>query len=307
MNCHEYQNQIVLLLYEELPEDDRNGLEAHLQQCEGCRLALDEQKGFHTVMSEDASSWEVPSDLLVDSRRSLANALDRIERRRSWWRMPTFSVVFTPMRLLESATLIALGLAFGVFVSRGTSTPGPGVSTTADVLSMIPENGTVSNLRIVSTDPTGSVEFVGDVSQSLRFKGQMDDKTTQRLLFSAVQDSSNPGSRLQAVAALAKKPSEPSVKQLLIQRLLNDEEPGVRLKALEGLTPFAGEEDVQAALMQVLRNDPSSGIRTGAIEALKPFINDNAKANELQEVTKDDENPYIWATGQGLHYVGDRR
>jgi hypothetical protein len=309
MNCREHQNQIVLLLYEELPEDDRNGLEAHLQQCEDCRHVMDEQKGFHSVLSQDRSTWEVPSDLLVESRRSLANALDRMERKPSWWRIPTFSVVFTPMRLLESATLIALGLAFGVYITRGPS-PSSLLAPTdsaAAAISTIPQNGTVANLRIVETDATGGVTFTGDVVQQFSFKGQMEDDATRRLLFSAVQDSSNPASRLQAVETLGREPAEPSVKELLVQTLLNDEEPGLRLKALEILKPFAGETMVQAALMQVLDRDPHSGIRAGAIDALTPFVNSTTAANQIQEVTKDDESPYIRATGQGLHYVRNPR
>ena len=318
MNCREYRNQIILLLYEELPEDDHNGLEAHLQQCDGCRHAMEEEKGFHAVLSSDTSTWEVPSDLLVESRRGLADELDRIEVKRSWWRVPTFSVVFTPMRLLESATLIALGLALGVFVTRGGSAA-PEQSASSDyadyansaaaAISMIPVNGSVSNLRIVSTDASGRVEFAGDVIQPLRFQGQMEDETTQRLLFSAVQDSSNPGSRLQALETLAQKPTEPSVKELLIQTLLHDEEVGLRLKALEILIPFAGEEMVQAAFMQVLKGDPHSGIRAGAIDALKPFVNNPTTVNQIQQATKDDDNPYIRATGQDMQvqFVGNRK
>ena len=55
--------------------------------------------------AEDTASWDVPSDLLVESRKGLADELDRVEKKRSWWRMPAFSVVFTPMRLLESARI----------------------------------------------------------------------------------------------------------------------------------------------------------------------------------------------------------
>src|SRR2546422_8283922 len=61
-----------------------------------------------------------PSDLLVESRKGLADKLDRIERNRSRWRLPAFSVVFTPMRLLESVALIAMGLALGVKDRKST-------------------------------------------------------------------------------------------------------------------------------------------------------------------------------------------
>src|SRR6185503_6928215 len=113
MTCREYQNQIVLSLYEELSEGERGSLEAHLHECSECHQAYEENHGFHGLMTEDASAWELPSDLLIDSRRDLANELDRLEKKRSWWSIPTFSVVFTPMRMLESAALITMGLALG--------------------------------------------------------------------------------------------------------------------------------------------------------------------------------------------------
>jgi hypothetical protein len=260
MNCREYQNQIVLFLYEELQDEEREGLENHLHECDGCRQALDEQKGFHSVLSEDSSTWEFPSDLLVESRRSLADALDHVEQKRSWWRVPAFSVVFTPMRLLESATLIAMGLALGVFVSQqqiGPADPNSlaSVGSGTATISAIPQNGTVSNLRVVSADASGRVEFAGDVVQPLRFQGRMDEETTLRLLFSALQDDANPASRLQALEVLSKNSSEPSVKEILVQALINDENAGVRLRALEGLKPFAGEEDVRVAFIQALKYD----------------------------------------------------
>src|SRR5262245_2615099 len=123
MTCQEYQKQIVLSLYEELEHGERAGLETHLSECSGCRQAHQEHRTFSTVLAEDEAAWELPSDLLVEARRGLADKLDAIETKRSWWRMPAFSVVFTPMRMLESATLIALGLAFGVFISNDQLSP----------------------------------------------------------------------------------------------------------------------------------------------------------------------------------------
>src|SRR4026208_1273089 len=116
---------------------------------------------------------------------------------------------------------------------------------TAAVLKYIPRDGRVSNVRIVNTDASSAtVEFAGDVVQPLRLTGRIEDDTTQRLPFNGAQESMNAGSRMQAVEVLARKPSEPSVKEVLIHALLNDESLGVRLKALEGLKPVAGDADV---------------------------------------------------------------
>src|SRR6266699_1976091 len=118
VNCKEYQHQITLLLYEELPEAAHSGLEAHLGECRDCQTVFESEKAMHSAFADDFASWDVPSDLLVESRKALADQLDRIEKKQSWWRMPAFSVVFTPMRLLESAALVAMGLALGVYVSN---------------------------------------------------------------------------------------------------------------------------------------------------------------------------------------------
>ena len=311
MSCKEYHRQIVLSLYEELQDSERSALEAHLRDCEGCRQALEEHQTFGSILAEDSAAWEVPSDLLVESRRALADELDHIETKRSWWRMPTFSVVFTPMRMLESATLITLGLAFGVYISNHQAVPGstPAGLESAAMLSTIPQNGRVSNVRIVNTDASSAtVEFAGDVVQPLRFTGRMDDDTTQRLLFSAVQDSMNAGSRMQAVEVLARKPSEPSVKEVLIQALLNDESLGVRLKALEGLKPFAGEADVRTAFMHALMNDSNDGVRVAIVDALAPYTNSEAMANSIEAATRNDDNTYVRLKGQGLiQMVGTRQ
>jgi HEAT repeats len=310
MSCQEYQRQIVLSLYEELHEDEKAGLETHLRDCEGCRQAFEEHHSFSNMLAEDTPAWDLPSDLLVDSRRALADELDRIENKRSWWRMPTFSVVFTPMRMLESATLIALGLASGVYISNHRANPVTAPPAIQNVgLSNVPENGRVSNLRIVNTDSSAAtVEFAGDVVQPLRFTGRMEDETTQRLLFSAVQDSMNPSSRMQAVEALATRSSEPSVKEVLVHRLLNDTSLNVRLKAFEALKPFAGDDEVRAAFMQALMNDPNDGMRVAIVDALAPFTNNEAMASSIEAVTRNDDNTYVRLKGQGLiQMVGARK
>lgn len=303
MNCREYQHQITLLLYQELPENERPELEAHLHQCESCKHLYEEQEGMHVVLAEDAAAWDVPADLLVDSRRALADQLDVIEQKRSWWRIPTFSVVFTPMRMLESAALIAMGLAFGVYVSnqpvQQVSTP---TGSNESQISIIPRNGSVSNLRIVSTNPaTGQIELAGEVVQPLRFQGTMEDETVRRLLFNALSDASNPGSRLRAVEALSPEAEDESVEEALIHALVYDDNPGVRLRALEGLQQFVGEEHVQAAFMHSLANDANAGIRVGAIDALSHSSNAQL-ARTIQELTKEDDNAAVRA--KVLQFVG---
>jgi hypothetical protein len=304
VNCKEYQHQITLLLYDELIEGARRDLESHLLECRACKDAFEAERAMHSTLAEDTASWDVPSDLLIESRKALADQLDHVEKKRSWWRMPAFSVVFTPMRLLESAALVAMGLALGVYVSNQQVR----VTTVASVptenqLSAIPRNGTISNLQVVNADPaTGQVELAGEVSQPLRFHGRMDDDTVRQLLFSALRDTNNPGSRLKAVEVLSQKPTDESIEEALIGALIYDEDAGVRMRALEGLKTFANEQHVQAAFLHTLQNDANSGIRIEAINAILRNPKDPALARKLTEATKQNDNPYI--RSRVLQFVG---
>jgi len=257
-------------------------------------------------LADDPTGWDVPPDLLVESRKALADQLDLVEKKRSWWRMPTFSVVFTPMRLLESAALIAMGLALGVYVSNQQARQvQPTVSNPPadNPAPAIPRNGTISNLQVVNADPaTGQVELAGEVSQPLRFHGRVEDDTVRQLLFSALRDGNNPGSRLKAVEVLSQKPTDESIEEALINALVYDDDAGVRMRALEGLKTFANEQHVQAAFMHTLQNDANAGIRIEAIDALLANPKDAKLAQKLTEATKKDDNPYIRT--KVLQFVG---
>jgi hypothetical protein len=311
LTCKDYQHQITLLLYEELEEGTRRDLEAHLDECASCKDVFESERSMHTVLAEDIGSWDVPADLLVESRRGLADHLDKIEKKRSWWRMPAFSVVFTPMRLLESAALVTMGLALGVYVSNQQARVNPSGATpaTTEVANQatILRNGTISNLQVINADPaSGQVELAADVSQPLRFHGRMEDDNVRQLLFNALRNGNNPGSRLKAVEALSHKPTDEAIEEALISALVYDDDPGVRMRALEGLKTFANEQHVQAAFLHTLQNDENAGIRVGAIDALLERNPKNAElAQKLKEATKQDDNPYIRT--QVLQFVGNSK
>src|SRR5438552_4163530 len=110
--------------------------------------------------------------------------------------------------------------------------------------------------------------LAGEVSQPLRFHGRMEDDTVRQLLFSALRDRNNPGSRLKAIEVLSQKPTDESIEEALISSLVYDDDPGVRMRALEGLKTFANEQHVRAAFVHTLQNDNNSGIRIEAIDAL---------------------------------------
>src|SRR5206468_1490884 len=129
--------------------------------------------------------------------------------------------------------------------------------------------------------------------------GQMEDETVRSLLFSALRDESNPGSRLSAVKVLARNPNkDESIEEVLINALVYDENDGVRMQALEALREYAKEKHVRAAFMHTLANDDNPGIRLQAIDALTlKNSNDTELAKTIREVTEKDDNFFVRTKG----------
>ena len=306
MNCRERQHDIVLFLYDELGIENRNELRVHMDRCVECQQFYENEKQVHFRLTEDFSEWEVPADLLMESRRSLSDELDRLEEKRWRWRIRSFVPPFLRVRLLESAALVSIGLAVGVFVmNERVPLPAPPAQENplSATLTAIPEGADVSNLRITEADPTtGRIQLTGEVVQPISLQGNLEDPNVRSLLFGALSSPGNPGARLQAVELLARNPRDPSVKEVLIGALLSDENIGVRLYALEGLQSFSDQEDVRQALIYALENDQNPGVRVKAIEALTPLTADEAMEGLVQEEVRDDPNAYI--TMRALQFVG---
>src|SRR5262249_15348578 len=149
-------------------------------------------------------------------------------------------------------------------------------------------------------------DAAGEGAQPLRVHGRMEDNTVRQLLFSALRDGGNPGSRLKAVEVLSRKPTDESIEEALISALVYDDDAGVRMRALEGLKTYANEQHVRAAFMHTLQNDTNAGIRIEAINALlERNSNDPELGEKLTEATKRDDNPYIRT--KVLQFVGSSK
>jgi hypothetical protein len=302
MNCRDHQHDIVLLLYDELSEPARNDLHIHMDKCDPCRQFFENEKRLHSILANDFSDWDMPADLLVTCRRELANELDRLDEKHAWWRIPMPSLLFR-VRLLESAALVSIGLAVGVYVTNQRTAPSAPGPTDSQLTSVVPQDAAVSNLRIIGANPvSGEVELAGEVVSPMRLEGRLEDENVQRLLVGALRAPTNPGIRLRAVELLSRNSRDPSVKEALVGTLLNDENAGVRLYALQGLEPFAQEEDVRQALIYVLQTDENPGVRVQAIEALAPLTEEEAMEEVVQEAIREEPNAYIEM--KALEFVG---
>jgi len=303
MNCRDRQHDIVLFLYEELENDARQDLRGHLDECSTCLEFYAREKQMQVELTEDFSDWEVPADLLVECRRELTDELDRVELRRSWWKPSGF---VSRMRLLESAAMLSVGLAAGVYVTNhlDTALPPTDDSMTAMMAMMaMSDDAAVANLRIIGSDlASGQIELAGEMVQPMRVEGSIQDENVRQLIFGAMQSQSNPGFRLRAVELLAQNSRDPNIKEVLVGTLLNDDNAGVRLYALQALQAFSEEEDVRQALKYVVATDDTPGIRVQALDALAPMSEEEAMAAFNQEAVRENPNEYIQM--RELQFVG---
>lgn len=300
MNCRDRQHHITLFLYDELAEPDQTELRRHLESCSVCGEFAEAERQIHIRLTEDFSEWTMPSDLLVECRRNLSDALDRLDARRHWWRAP---FQLPSVRWLEAAAMVSIGLALGVYVSTGSVEP---VSTT-DVESTstaLPSDATVTNLRIVDADPvSGRIQLAGEAVSPVRMEGKLEDPAIQNVLTMALT-ASNAGERLRIVNLLAPNARDARFQEALIGAVMQDENQGVRWYALQALKPLAADENVRSALLFVLENDEIPGLRVEAIDALSPLTQDEATAEVVQEVTRADPNSYI--RNRALQFVVGR-
>src|SRR5436305_11067046 len=109
MKCEWVQENILLYIYNELPDDARYELEQHLARCATCALELKAARGFHNALSKLPVQEPTPN-LLAASRMRLQEALETTEQGGFWQRL-----VFDPAAWLRQISL-SPALAAAIFI-----------------------------------------------------------------------------------------------------------------------------------------------------------------------------------------------
>src|ERR1700761_4793118 len=78
MKCESVQQNIVLVTYGELPDEDLASLEHHLAECEACNRELRELLAMHEAMNAGEPVPEVSPNLVARARLKLDEELDSI-------------------------------------------------------------------------------------------------------------------------------------------------------------------------------------------------------------------------------------
>jgi HEAT repeats/Putative zinc-finger len=296
MKCEEARDTMPLLLYGELPFDEEDKLEAHVDECSSCRDALAKQRALFQALD---SARLVPSEeLLEDCRAELRERIEheavsspvQVEHSGGFWDKLrqgfTIHFHFAPgwMQLGGAMAMLALG-----FVAA-RMTPGSlgGGFNSAGVAS----EPMTERVRYVEPTAGGRVQIVLDQTRQRVLSGNLEDESIQRLLLAAAKDPSDAGLRVESVDLLKNRPQSAEIRSALLYALQHDPNAGVRLKALDGLKEFANDPETRQTLTQVLLKDDNPGVRTQVIDLLIQHRSD-AMVGVLQELMNKENNDYI--------------
>ena len=300
MKCEWVQENILLHIYNELPDDARYELEQHVARCADCAAELKATRQFHATISQFPVDEPTPN-LVTASRMRLQEALETTEQGGFWQRL-----VFDPGAWLRpiklapalAAAIFIVGFAGGIGatyqVMNGRNPVEPGIAT--------PAESSITGIRSVTQQPGSSqISIKYDTVSTLEAQGSLNDQRIQQLLLFATRNNYNSGVRMDSVDLLTQTPNDTRVREALLYALRYDSNPGVRLKAIEGLGSYVKDDvRVRDAVLEALMNDANPGLRTQALHLLEPVRADSSVRVVLQKLAEKDPNPYIQSQARNV-------
>jgi hypothetical protein len=299
MNCDWIKENVVLFIYEELPDDARFEFEQHVQRCIECRHELEAAREFKSQMSAFPVQ-DISPNFLTSNRMALQESLEHAEQQRSGWGMFVFDFAgwMRQIKLAPALTmaLLMIGFAGGTVttyqITRGSKGAGLGLTpgtteanmaNVADISSIVPQAN------------SNKVQITYDTLSPQTLESTTDDPRIQKLLLLAMRNNNrNSGVILDTIDILKKQPEDNAVREALVYALRYDRNPGVRLKALDGLKGYVKDDvHVRDAVLEALMHDSNAGVRAEAISLLDPVKADSAVREALQVLAERDQNKFI--------------
>jgi HEAT repeats len=309
MKCEEAKEQLVMLAYGELSDEEQAELELHLHGCIECESEAAEVSSFRTFMAAEELPAVSPN-LLAASRLKLDEALDEASASTaSTWMMRFRSSIVGVWQHLYAAPalatlLVGVGFLGGTSLTRYQVANAPKPQT--PVIFSNDSEGTIANVSgIVKTPDPNVVQVQYNRLVPTTFQGRIDEPQVQQLLMLAAQRSSDNDLRATSVNYLAQEckaghscehgnGDAAGFRDALLVSLRYDKSPAVRMKALEGLQPYVGQDQkVRDAVLETLMRDGNADVRTHAINLLEPVEGDSSVRQVLHTVSTQDANPYI--------------
>ena len=318
MQCELAQQNIVLYVYGDLPDEVVHELEQHLLDCGPCQHEVQVTQALQQAMSLAPMAEPTPN-LLTQSRIRLEEALDTMPAGAPLSRIyHLFSNWMGHVRTAPTlaAALVVAGFAGGHYTEHFRSEQALAAHPPIVVGSQA--SGSISSVSGIMQTPNSElvqVNYTRSIPESVQ--GTLDDPHIRQLLLLATQNHVDNSVRADSVALLANEckaghecgtsTEGQTIRHALMVALRYDKSPAVRERALDGLEPYIAEDmRVRDAVLEALMHDPSANVRTAAINLLEPVQADSSVRQVLHTVSTQDDNPYIrTASRQVLEQVSD--
>jgi putative zinc finger protein len=296
MKCEWVQENILLYVYNELPDDARYELEQHVTRCTDCAAELKATRQFHATLSKHPVEEPSPN-LLTSSRMRLQEALETAEQG-GWWQRFIFEpaawlrqIQFSPAL---AAVIFIVGFAGGIGVTykmiKGTQS-----EIAREVIPTPATESSITGIQSISQEPgSNQINIKYNTVSTQEAQGSLNDQRIQQLLLYAARNNFNSGVRMDSVDLLTQKPNDAHIRELLLYTLQNDSNPGVRLKSLGALGSSVKDDvRVRDAVLSALVNDSNAGVRTEAMRLIEPVKADSSVRAVLTTLSAKDQSVYI--------------
>src|ERR1700674_1444282 len=304
MKCEWVKENVLLYVYNELPDDARYELEQHLARCADCTAELKTTRKFHAMLSE--LPVEEPSpNLVAASCMRLQEGLETAEQGRFWHRL-----IFDPGAWLRqvrfapalAAAIFIAGFAGGIGTTYKVVNGKVGTAAISSGPASAPAESSITGIQSVTQDPgSNHISIKYSTVSTQEAQGSLNDQRIQQLLLFAARNNYNSGVRMDSVDLLTQSPDDSRVREALMYALQNDTNPGVRLKALDGLSGFVRQDArVRDGVLRTLISDTNSGVRMQALRLVEPMKTDSNVRSVLTRLSQTDENVSIRSQARAM-------
>jgi HEAT repeats len=284
--CGEVAPLLVFYVCDEVNDQERAAIDAHVTACAVCRAQLKDEQKFHAAFSSLPRSGEQLDStgiLLSQCRSELAEALDDLHHPPVKEKASRFGFLRHWMALhpaWSAATLVLLGLVAGTestqwFTGQRNAAAvdqavniRPARRFTEDQLAKM----AVAGVNITPSPQPGSknVRVLLSAEEPVELTGNIDDSDVRDVLTYVVKSGErfDSGLRLDCMDALRVRTENDEVRSAFLSAARRDPNPAVRLKALEALRNSASDGQVREVLLQSLRHDSNPGVRVEAVNLL---------------------------------------
>lgn len=299
LSCDAAHDQITLLLYGELGDEECHQLEQHLAGCQDCRDEMEVTRALSSAMAI-LPVREPSPNLLAQTRQRIDEALERAPR--NSWLAQLRQSLLTDFRLLRTTPVAATALLIAGAVLGGFAGFHAGRPHSETPAFVDPASAPIAGVTSVVEDPTtGTVRVEYSRLVPEMAVGPAADPVIRSLLVAGTRAPLNAAVQSTALGVLANTcslneacGSDDGLRAALMVALRYDPSPRVREQALNGLSPYLAEDmHARDAVLESVLEDADPQVRADAIRMLAPVSADSSVQQVLHTVAAHDQSPVL--------------